>query len=367
MMTNLSVTALGAVTSVGYSAATACSSIRAGVTRPSLLDGFEVLDMDEQEPVGLTAHPLGEATRGFSGVGRWLQMAALALEDLSVSGSLPAAEEAWFWSAADCYLVLPVLDPRRFDSTGMGGSEEALEASFLRPLRNRCASFFAPSRTALLARGRIGTLEAIQVAARQVFEGRAARAVVLAVDSLVDEPALLWLAESNRLKEDENPVGLVPGEAAVAFVVEPAPLASERGSSPLAHIVAVATARENNAFMWGGDSLGDAVAEVVQRVVSDAGVATPYRAEVLTDLNGESWRSAEYGNARIKIPTSVWAGDRYSMPAASVGDVGAAMTALELAVACHSLDRGYAAGRNVMVISSDEYGEVGAAVLEREG
>ena len=119
--------------------------------------------------------------------------------------------------------------------------------------------------------------------------------------------------------------------------------------------------------MWGGGSLGDAVADVVQRVVGEARVPTPYCADVLTDLNGESWRSAEYGNARIKIPTSVWAGDRYSMPAASVGDVGAAMTALELAVACHSLDRGYAAARNVMVISSDEYGEVGAAILEREG
>ena len=65
-------------------------------------------------------------------------------------------------------------------------------------------------------------------------------------------------------------------------------------------------------------------------------VSPPYRADVLTDLNGEPWRSADPGSARVKIPPSVWAGDRYSMPAASVGDVGAAMTALELAVACHS-------------------------------
>jgi 3-oxoacyl-[acyl-carrier-protein] synthase-1 len=364
-MTNLSVTAIGAATSVGYTAATACSSIRAGLTRPSTVDGFEVLDVVEQEPVGLTGHPLGAATRGFSGVGRWLQMAALALEDLCVSGALPAAAESWFWSTAECYIVLPVIDPRRFDSTGSSGSEEALDASFVQPLRRRCARFFAPSRTALLPRGRVGALEAIQLATRQVSEQRAGRAVVLAVDSLVDDAALLWLAEANRLKEDENPVGLVPGEAAVAFVVEPAAAAADRGANPLAHVLAVATAREDGAFMWGGVSVGDAVADVVQRVVTGAGVATPYQADVLTDLNGELWRSAEYGNARVKIPATVWAGDRHSMPASSVGDVGAAMTALELAVACHSLDRGYAAGRHVMIISSDEYGDVGAAVLER--
>jgi 3-oxoacyl-[acyl-carrier-protein] synthase I len=365
MMPNISVTALGAVTSVGHDAATALSSIRAGLTRPSTIDSFEVLDVVEQEPVGLTAHALGAVTQGFSGVGRWLQMAALALEDLSLSGSLPPPEETSFWSAVDCYIVLPNLDPRRFNPVGPSGSAAALEASLVQPLRKRCATFFAPSRVALLPRGRVGTLEAIQLAARGVTDGIRG-AVILAVDSLVDEEALLWLAESDRLKEDDNPVGLVPGEAAVAFLVEPAAFATERGNGVLAKVLAVATARENHAFIRGETSLGDGMAEVVQRVIRDADVPTPYISDVLLDLNGEPWRSAEYGNARVKIPPSVWTGDRYTTPASSVGDVGAVTVALELAVGCQALSRRYSAGPNVLLIASDEYGEVCAAVLGRE-
>jgi 3-oxoacyl-[acyl-carrier-protein] synthase-1 len=366
-MTSISVTAVGAVTSVGYDAATACSSIRAGITRPSLIEEFEVLDMAEQEPIGLTGHPLGEATRGFSGVGRWLQMAAMALRDLASSGSIPETADQVFWSSTICYVVLPFLDPRRFDPTGTHGTEEALRASFVKPLLRRCEPWFAPAETILLPRGRIGSLHAILMAARQLSEGRVRRGLVLAVDSLLDEPALLWLAQSRRLKEDDNPVGLSPGEAAVAFLVEQSDAARRRGALPIANVAAVATAREPNVFMAGERSLGEGIADVVQRALAEADVAMPYRSDVLTDLNGESWRSTEYGNARTRVPSRLWQGHRIAMPASSVGDVGAAMTALELLVACHSLERGYAAGRDVLLMSSDEYGDVGAAVLREEG
>jgi len=365
-MPNISVTALGAATSVGYDASTACASIRAGLTRPSLLDEFQVLDMEEQEPIGLTAHTLGEATRGFSGVGRWLQMAALALRDLSASGSIRDAGDTDFWSGTICYVVLPILDSARFDPTGAFGTEAALMASFVKPLKRRCARYFAPFRTVLLPRGRIGALDAMQMAAAHISERRILRALVLAVDSFVDDDALRWLAQWRRLKEDANPVGLVPGEAAIAFVLESRDAVSERTAPPIARVAAIATAREPSPFLLGERSVGQAGAEVVMRVLEQANIPVPYRSDVLTDLNGESWRSAEYGNARLRIPSDVWQGDRLLMPASSVGDVGAAMTALEILVACNAVERRYAAGQQVMVISSDEYGSVVAAILERE-
>lgn len=366
-MTNLSVTALGAVTSVGYDATTAAASIRAGLTRPSVLDEFEVLDVAAQEPVGLTAHPLGEATHGFSGIGRWLQMASMALRDLCAGGAIPGAADAAFWASTLCYVVVPVLDPRRFDPTGPSGSEEALANSFIAPLAARCSRFFAPANTALLPHGRVGVIDALQMAARHIDEARIARAVVLAVDSLVDETALLWLAELNRLKEDDNPAGLVPGEAAVAFLVEGTNAARDRGARCVARIAAAASARDPQPFMARERSTGQALTEVIQRALAQSGLSVPYCADVVTDLNGETWRSAEYGQVRVKIPATVWDGDRLIMPASSVGDVGAAMTALEVLVAVHSLERGYAAAPHVMLISTDEYGGVGAAVLTQEG
>jgi 3-oxoacyl-[acyl-carrier-protein] synthase-1 len=133
----------------------------------------------------------------------------------------------------------------------------------------------------------------------------------------------------------------------------------------MAHVSAVTTGTEPNPFMSGGRSLGEGIADVVQRTLDEAGISVPYRFDVVADLNGESWRSEEYGHARVRIPSSAWEGDRLALPAESTGDIGAAMTALEVAMASYSLKRRYSAGRNVMLISSDEYGEVGAAILER--
>jgi 3-oxoacyl-[acyl-carrier-protein] synthase-1 len=362
----VSITAFGAVTSVGYDAVTTCASIRAGLVRPSSLDTFEVLDVAAQAPVGLTAHPVGELTRGFSGVGRWLQMAALALEDLANTAALAAATDTRFWSSTLCCVVLPFPDPDRFDPTGASGSEAALRVSFVRPLLQRCGAFFAPASVALLLQGRIGALAATRMAAERIAAGRAERVLVLAVDSLVDEPSLLWLAQWSRLKDDANPVGLVPGEGAVAFVLEAAPVAARRGLSSAALVRAVAMTRDPNPFVLGEPNLGQGLAEAVQHVLVEAGVRLPFRSEVISDMNGESWRGEEYGHARVRVPSGEWDGDQLTLPATSVGDVGATMTALQFAVGSHSLKRRLRTGGDALIVASDEYGHAGAAILSRE-
>src|SRR5262252_9886938 len=98
-MSALAITALGAVTSVGIDAVTTCASIRAGLSRPEALDGAIVLDLEDYQEVPVTGHQVGTLTRGFSNVGRWLQLAPVALRDLCVSGSLPLPQaDAAFWA-----------------------------------------------------------------------------------------------------------------------------------------------------------------------------------------------------------------------------------------------------------------------------
>ena len=113
-MTHGVITALGAVTSVGLDAVTTCASIRAGISRPQTLLEHPVLDREAHASVGVTGHPVSLVTRGFTGVGRWLQLAALALEDLCESGALPGPEAASLWSSTLCTVVAPVLDAERF-------------------------------------------------------------------------------------------------------------------------------------------------------------------------------------------------------------------------------------------------------------
>lgn len=356
------VTALGAVTPVGLDATTTCASIRAGLARPAPIDEFQVLDRDEQEPIALTGHPVALLTRGFVGVGRWLQLLAPAVLDLC--RDLPGSDVPRFWAATTCTLVAPLLDPGRFEEDPACESEQALMTSLVAPLLARVAGRFAPARVVVRGAGRCGALEAIARADEELAAGRCERVVVLAVDALTDAPSLRWLAGHGRLKEDENPVGLMPGEAAVGLLCESPAGARRRRAAPLARVAAVATLGEAPDVERGP---GEALADVITRALADARVPPAHPPDVILDLNGEHWRAEEYGHARARVPPALWGGGRVHLPAASVGDVGAAMSALQIALACRALARGYAGAPHVLCAASDEYGPVGAAVLQREG
>ncbi|MCX4242250.1 hypothetical protein [Paraliomyxa miuraensis] len=362
-MTSVVITGMGAVSSVGLDAATTCASIRAGLSRPETLVELEVLDREEQAPVGVTGHPASAVTFGFGGVGRWLQLATLALEDLCRSAGLPGGTDTRFWSSTLCYVVVPVLDVARFIMEPSCGSDAAVEGAFVRPLLARVKRALVPGRTNLLGRGRTGVLEALRLADEHFRRVHCERVLVLAVDSLTDASTLSWLAEHGRLKHDENPIGLIPGEGAVALLLEAPRVAVSRGATVVGRVGAVAIEREPNARFIGERSQGEALARAVTSVLSSDGGALPYRAPTLTDLNGEEWRAREYGHARVRVSRQLWDGDGADLPATSVGDLGAAMTALEVLIACRSLQRGYAVGDRVLFTSSDEYGNVGASTI----
>ena len=364
-MTNAKITGIGAVTSVGFDAVTTCASIRAGICRPETLMEYQVLDREEQAPVGVTGHPITRVTRGFTGVGRWLQMAALALEDLCCSAKLPGPEITPFWSSTLCYVVTPVLDIDRFMMEPACASEETVTAGLLEPLDRRVASFFSLARSIVWCRGRIGVLEAVQFAAEHFAYGRCERVVVLAVDSLTDGTGLSWLAEQGRLKHDDNPVGLAPGEGAAAFMLEAPQAARARRAPLLGEVEAVASAGGAAPFEASETPPGEALAGAIQTALASSGTTLPYTGETITDLNGEQWRAAEYGHAQVRVAGSTWTSDAVELPAASVGDPGAAMTALQIVVACRELHRGYASGDHILLTASDEYGRVGAAVIGR--
>ena len=220
MLEDLIITAMGAVTSVGLDAVTTCASIRAGISRPETLVEHAVLDREEYEGVGVTGHPIPLVTRGFTGGGRWIQMAALALEDLCRSAQLPPAGDTPFWSSTLSIVVTPVIDVRRFIREEAWATEEMVRSRLLSALDRRVGSFFSLTRASVWCRGRIGVLEAIQAAAEHVRHQRCERVVVLAVDWLTDGAGLAWLSEQGRLKHDENPAALAPGEGAVPLMAD---------------------------------------------------------------------------------------------------------------------------------------------------
>lgn len=357
------ITGLGAVTSVGLSAATTCASIRAGLSRPSELEGHESMSYLDYAPVATTGHAAPDITRGFCAVGRWLQLAAAAVEDLCAAASLPTPEDdPGFWQQTGAYLVVPPFGVRYLLEPAC--DEVELPSSFRDPLLARVRSVFAPRSVVMVPKGRVGVLEVLE--SIEWVEARPRRIIVVATDSLVDVPSLRWLVEDRRLKCDENPVGLSPGEASVALMLEEPRSAQARGAT--AHAIAHAAATDLDPARTAGEGAGGiGLGRAALTVLEQGGLSEHGTSDYVADLNGEQWRARELALAQQRVGHQRFGHQRTTLPVTSTGDLGAAMSALQIAVACKALERRYSAGSSVLVTSSEPRGRVGAAVIGRAG
>lgn len=347
------ITGVGAVTSVGLDAATSCASIRAGLSRPTELSHSSVSYLDYALTPTM-GHEVPVLTRGFSNIGRWLPLSAAAIEDLCVSARLPSPGEApEFWASTAAYLVLPEID-ERFEHDRYC-TEAALPRHYQEPLLGMTAARFAPRWVTLVPGGRISVFE---ISSSVPWQPDLDRAIIVATDSLVDASGLAWLEENGRLKSDMNPVGLRPGEASVAVLLESPRAARHRGQVPSVFLRAVATETDSEKEQ-GGSGEGAALARAVSQVLRAEAMAP---ASHVADLNGEVWRARELALARQRVEGPGWP-ERAILPALSVGDPGAAMSALQVAVAVASLQRGWSGGASVLVTSSEPGGRVASAII----
>lgn len=357
----LAIAAVGAVSSVGRGAVQSCASIRAGISRTRPVTHFSTLDEDTQQPTPLLGHPILAITDGFAPSARWLTTARHALADLIAGGPALESADARFWSSCGVVFVLPVLDDARFFHAPPA-RPDAIWASCLEVLISERGLAEDPRHRALVPLGPGGIARAFEIARTWLEQGEIRRVLLVAVDSLLDAWSLDWLARARRLKHASNPVGLVPGESAVALLLErPAP---ERASPPLAVTRAVVFEESDEPFQNTRRRQGVAASAALERALQSAGPAL--EGDVYVNLNGEDWRAAELGAALASCPAPASPTARYRlvMPATSLGDVGAAAGAIGIACALHSFARGHASGRRAWILATSDDGDVSALCLE---
>lgn len=353
----IAVTGLGMITAVGNDARATCAAIRAGIARPRELPSMVVLDTETCEESLVVGHPVEGYSEGFALAGAWVRLALGCLDDLARSASLPAPEDATFWARTGLLVVTPAHLVRRF---GEGADDDAaLRAAYLERLLELWGRPIPPASAALVSGGKAGVVVAVEQA-RAALTGQVAdRVIVLAADSYLDDLSLSWLSEAARLKSEENPVGLAPGEAAAAFLLELEPAARRRRARVEAFVSSVAAAREERAFLAGETSQGEALGDAIRRCLLEAGGGSAFDGDLVSDLTGEAWRANELACATVRALDLV-RGARWVHPASSLGDTGAASGVISVCVAARALARGYARGRRALVVASSEDGLVGA-------
>jgi 3-oxoacyl-[acyl-carrier-protein] synthase I len=354
-MVRLAVTGLGLVTTVGHDVVTACGALRCGMTRPWPV-AFEVPADDGNANTLLTGHPLRGITEGFQGMGRYLRMASHAVEDLLHHGA-PAREDARFWQGTGLYVGLSRTRNREIDFY-----DDLLEESLARELVRHTRLPIPEGLRHLVFHGHTAALQALHEAWMAIEKRRLERALVVGVDSLLESDTLEFLAAARRLKTNLTPRGLMPGEAAAAFLVEPVASARARQAPIQCLVEGLALGQERESRASGARPTGVALSEVIAKCL-------PRGAEpsvIHGDLNGEDARAREWANALVRLGGAhelSRAAQRW--PAASLGDTGAASGAISLVVGARALCRGHVSGGDVLIWSSADSGEVAAALLRR--
>jgi 3-oxoacyl-[acyl-carrier-protein] synthase-1 len=350
----LAITALGALSPIGHTADHTASAQRAGIARFTSLPyaaPVNAISFDG-DVYGSTIRGY---TEGFELFGRWLRIAEGCIRDLrrAVEVRDPA-----FWAETSLVACLPAYDDKRM-LWSEAEHEPLVRSRFIDPLA-LLTGLSAAHVT--LHFGHCSTARALGTCATEFSSTRRRRALVVAVDSLVDESGLRWLDEARRLKP-ANPLGVVPGEAGACLLVESVDACRSRSATMLAKFRSFDASAAPRAIDpaeigrdWARRLHGTGL------LPTDAGAPI----DVYVDLNGEAWRAQTWGHALHHLcATADFDAVRQIHPATSLGEIGAASAAIAVCLAARSFERGYAHGKSALVASLDERGASACIALER--
>ena len=359
----LCVTALEAVTPLGFDAEQTGAAIRARFNRfadhpfrMALVD-----DPETEDPEPLVISWLEEVAPAYEGGTRMLELAVPALKSLLAKSGLKRADLA----RGALFLSLPQADP---------GWEEAGPAGDITEELVRRVGLTALASAKAYRAGHTGFAACLAAAAKALAAGEAAFCLVGGVETYHSDQRLAALDQAWRLKTARAADGFIPGEGAVFLVLETAPAAAARGAAVLATVSCLGFGREPRPYGSDFLSSGQGLSQALQPAFSRPAASTASAASaekpgrwILCDLNGESYRAAEWAVARTRASEKLDPIAALTHPADCLGDTGAASGGLLVAYALHAFGRGYAPAREALIWNASDDGARSAFLLSAPG
>ncbi len=214
--------------------------------------------------------------------------------------------------------------------------------------------------------GQDGGIAALERSSQVLASGQADVCLVGGVDSYRDPDMLGWLARAGRLKDDETPHGLIPGEAAAFAVLTTRQMAHRLPIKGHGRLLGVHRAPEPSPWYSGRSTQGRGLTAAI----SGAFAALPPQErahQTYCDANGEPWRADEWSFAYLRTARNHSDPMDLRHPADCWGDVGAASAILLVATALTDIARGRTRGPRALVwCASDTRPYRGAVVLEAD-
>jgi 3-oxoacyl-[acyl-carrier-protein] synthase I len=337
------VVAIGGRTPVGLTADRSAAAVRAGVSRVSEHPFFTDR---EGEPVRAACD--SRCAPQLEAIERSIEMLAAALGE--ISRTLPATRSV--------PLLLAVPEERP-------GWSAAHVEKLKREVTQRFNASFDPLE--VLPHGHAGGLVALETAFERIRTRQIGLCLVAGVDSYLDSDTLSWLDDTKQLATSYHRNGFLPGEGAGAIALAGGWLVDRHRLESLAVIRGVGTSIEAKRIKTDTVCLGEGLSEAVGKALASLRLPEEIVDGVIGDINGERYRSEEWGLTLLRFPDALTDPTAYELPASCWGDVGAASGPLFVMLAAAAGRRGWAKGPRYLIWSGSESGRRAATVVEVAG
>jgi 3-oxoacyl-[acyl-carrier-protein] synthase I len=347
METTAAIVAMGAVTSVGLSAAETASSVRAGVCRfaetpyrgrysePLVMGALPEEMLPPPDPL-LSSFP-GVSVRQT----RMLRLAGLALAEVRESLSRN--------QAVPLFLALP-------EEATEGEAKDNRDLLNLLSVQAEVKLNLAASK--LFPTGRAGGIVALKEAADLLSAGKHEYVLLGGADTYWDRWLLQRLDREGRVNSRFNNDGFIPGEGAAFLLLSSWKAVRNAKATVLGSIEGVGTGFEVGHRLsqeaYRGDGLANAFGDLFDSCASRNPIGAVY-----AGFNGESYPAKSWGVGFLRHSGRFKADHRFEHPADCMGDTGAAMAPIMVILAVVGMRAGHSEGPCLVWCLSDR-GDCGA-------
>ena len=341
------IVAIGARTPVGLTAESTAAAVRSGL---AWIEAHPFIVDVRGEPVLMARDGLLDA--GLFGPERMLTLARSALAEVVAKLSAKTTLRG------EVPLLVGLPEPRP-------GFTEADARSLVSELA-RTAEAPVKWLARPLLQGHASALEALRQACLLMQEKGQDLCIVGGVDSYLHPDTLLWLDGRGKLAARGVRCGFPPGEGAGFVAVVADWVRRNLGLPSLGVVRAVHTARETKLDGTDALNLGEGLTEAIRMATSEGCERDELVDAVYCDLNGERYRSEEWGFAALRCQDVFRDPSPRPNGVAAWGDAGAASGALLMVLAVQAWQRGYARGPRALVCAGSDGGLRAAAVLGQQ-
>jgi len=232
------------------------------------------------------------------------------------------------------------------------------DQQFLRDLQKELGVDFH-NESSVIGGGHVSIALAMKDARLLLQELKLNHVIIAAADSMLSGSTLSCYEESGRLLTSKNSDGFIPGEAAAALLI--APFRTKKESQLL--LCGLGFGLEKANIDSEEPLRADGLTAAIKESLHDAGLDESVLQFKIVDVSAEQYYFKEASLAFSRIDRTKRKEFDFWHPAECVGEVGAAIGALMIAVLKAAYDKGYAKGNYVLAHLANDDGRRAAMIL----